>query len=102
MPGAHNLNGVTSHSAFHTRVALDLASDANALNPEGTLDLIAPAEDRAVAGYVCRNYIIQSDLEHFLSEEHAVRAMKMLDGDGDGKVRADPLHLFQYQLGSWK
>ena len=55
-----------------------------------------------MAGYVCRNYIIQSDLEHFLSEEHAVRAMKMLDGDGDGKVRADPLHLFQYQLGSWK
>ena len=40
---------------------------------------------------MCRNYIIQADLEHFLPEKDAVRAMKMLDGDSDGKVRAEAL-----------
>ena len=61
----------------------------------------------------CRKYILQSDLEGFLSKRRAAEAFHILDRDGDGQVslaelRSSITEIFKYaaqspavSLASW-
>ena len=59
---------------------------------EGELNSSAEARKLAfylfwnIKPYFDRNFIIQEDLEHFLSAKKAAQAFTLLDVDGDGKV----------------
>ena len=60
---------------------------------EGELNSSAEARKLAfylfwnIKPYFDRNFIIQEDLEHFLSAKKAAQAFTLLDVDGDGKAR---------------